>query len=76
MKRYFAFVGDQYSRGRGMEDFFGDFDSQEEAVDAIINHNPDAFLWDYWDEYMKYAVVWDSLNRHNVWAHYDLEESK
>lgn len=36
MKRYLAFYGNEYYPMGGMEDFVGDFDTEEDAKDAII----------------------------------------
>ena len=35
MKRYLAFFGEQYYPLGGMDDFIGDFNTQEDAVEAI-----------------------------------------
>lgn len=35
MKKYLAFYGDNYYPSGGMGDFIGDFDTKEEAIQAI-----------------------------------------
>lgn len=35
MKRYLAFYGEVYYPNRGMDDLVGDFDTMEEALEAI-----------------------------------------
>ena len=67
MKRYFAFYGDIYYPSGGMSDFVGDFDSLEEAVEAIKtehhNYRANDILGDFdWGE------VWDSEKRIEVFS--------
>lgn len=53
MKRYLAFKGDVYYPGRGMSDFVGDFDTEEEAIDAVVPDADDEFC-------LIWVHVWDS----------------
>jgi len=68
LKRYVACNGSVYYPSGGMDDFFGDFDTQDEAVAAVTAHaekeNPHDTedLWRY-----SWAHVWDSAERRNVW---------
>ena len=76
MKRYLAFKGDVYYPSRGMRDFVGDFDSPEEAIKTLLTSDEDAHLWEYWEENLNYAVVWDSEDKCDVWDHYELENQE
>jgi hypothetical protein len=62
MKRFLAFTGDCYYPDKGMRDFFGDFDSEEEAISEVKKHVGAKYSHD-----PKWAVVYDSEAREEVW---------
>lgn len=72
MKRFFAFKGDVYYPSRGMGDFYASYDTKYEAVKALTTSHEDAHLWEYWDDNLVYAVVFDSQTSSNVWDHHEL----
>ena len=51
MKRYLAFYGDDYYPIGGMGDFIGDYDTKEEAIQAIEEahkkNRPDDLKWEW-----------------------------
>jgi len=51
MKNYLAFYGEYYYPSGGMEDFIGDFDTIEEAIQYIEEHHkrerPDDLKWEW-----------------------------
>lgn len=66
MKRYLAFYGGEFYPFGGMEDFVGDFDTIEQAMDAIkykhcIDEDRDAKDWD-----ICWAHVYDIQTKENV----------
>lgn len=73
MKRYLAFKGDTYYPSQGMGDFYGDYDTKEEAVESLLRSDEDAHLWEYWETNLHYGVVWDSETKYDVWDHWFLE---
>ena len=62
MKQYFAFYGNTYYPNGGMEDFVGDYDTKDEAIEAIKESHLKNRLD---DEYWEYAWghIWDSKDR-------------
>jgi hypothetical protein len=58
MKRYFLFMGDTYYPSRGMGDFFGDFDSVDEAKEHTGKYSTRDFDW---------VIVYDSVERKEVY---------
>lgn len=69
IKRYLTFIGTIYYPSGGMDDFKGDFDTLEEAINFIekyVDNNKDyetverqwRFTW---------ANVWDMETRTKVW---------
>lgn len=67
MKRYLAFAGSVYYPSGGMDDFCGDFDTQDEATSAAFSRAAeDSFgveaIWRF-----RWAHVWDSQERKKVW---------
>ncbi len=61
LKRYLAFAGWIYYPDEGIKDLVGDFDSIEEATDAIkIKLKPDL-------EVGVWGHIWDSETRSTVW---------
>ena len=65
MKQYFAFYGDYYYPSGGMDDFVGDYDTKEEAIEAIekthLKNRPDDKVWEW-----AWGNVWDSKDRIEV----------
>lgn len=62
MKRYLAFFGHEYYPMGGMEDFIGDFDSVDEAlqaIDARRHESSSTFIWNH---------VYDTVERKIVAA--------
>jgi hypothetical protein len=64
MKRYLAFYWHNYYPGGGMNDFVGDYDTLEEAIQAVKKCHKDDLPKD-----LSYASgsVWDSLNRDDAY---------
>jgi len=69
MKQFLAFYGATYYPSGGMDDFVGDFDSKDDAIEAInkkiIEDSPydnDETRWHY-----AWAHVYDTESRSNVW---------
>lgn len=59
MKNYLAFYGYEFYPSGGMEDFIGDYDTLQEAIDAINEYNKNE----------------DQGNWENRWAHvYNIPE--
>jgi len=72
VKRFLAFKGDECYPCQGMEDFVGDFDTLESAVDALtVTHKTQTA----WRADSMWAVVWDSECRSDAWDHRALPES-
>lgn len=71
MKRYFAFYGYKYYPGCGMEDFIGDYNTEEEALDEITkkiniengNLDTEDEKWEY-----RWANIYDSKLKKEVWS--------
>ncbi len=65
MKRYLAFYGAVYYPGGGMDDFIGDFDTKEEAIEFIraTNMKEDGGDFEY-----NWANVYDTKNRIEVYS--------
>jgi hypothetical protein len=65
MKTYLAFYGDCYYPRGGMRDFIGDYDTKEEAIQAIEEahkkNRPDDLKWEW-----AWANVWSTIDRHAV----------
>ena len=74
MKRYLAFFGDDHYPRGGMDDFIGDFDTEEEAQKAIV----DALNEDkkgaskYYSTLPKWSTHWadvfDTVKREKVYT--------
>lgn len=47
-----------------MGDFFGDFDTLEDAVETLTTNIKTR---KFWDNTKEYAEIWDSQIRKNVW---------
>lgn len=67
MKTYLSFYGDcHYPRG-GMNDFIGDYDTKEEAIQAIEEahrkKNPDDLMWE-----RAWGSVWSTRDRIEVFT--------
>jgi hypothetical protein len=61
MKQYFAFYGDCYYPSGGMDDFIGDFDTKEEAFQAIKKEYAKIITYDsFW------CQIWDTVNNIEV----------
>ena len=71
MKRYLAFYGKTHYSRAAMRDYFGSFDTLEDAIRAIdIAHE----LYERTNYYGIYGIVWDSktmLEVYNVGETYD-----
>ena len=67
MKQYLAFYGDCYYPSGGMDDFVGDYDTKEEAIEAIekahLKNRPDDKVWE-----SAWGNVWDSKDRIKVYT--------
>lgn len=67
MKEYLAFYGDWYYPSAGMGDFIGDYDTKEEAIQAIEEAHkkkrPDDIEWDW-----AWAHVWSTVDKVNVYT--------
>jgi hypothetical protein len=72
MRRYLAFSGEIYYPSQGMDDFVGDFDNLEEAVEALTAENK---TQEAWGDDGSYALVWDSATREDVWDIWALPEN-
>jgi hypothetical protein len=70
MKRYLAFIGDNYYPEGGMDDFEGDFDSLEEAKIFIMYKVDSTKRYDTLKEQWAFtwANVWDTETREEVWS--------
>jgi hypothetical protein len=66
MKRYYAFYGDCYYPSGGMDDFVGDYDTIEEAIQAIEeaqkNNREDDVKWEW-----AWSHIWDSKDKTKVY---------
>ena len=66
MKRYYAFYGDCYYPSGGMDDFIGDYDTKEEAIQAIEeaqkNNRKEDVKWEW-----AWAHIWDSKEKIKVY---------
>jgi hypothetical protein len=69
MKQYLAFKGDCNYPSQGMGDFVGDFANLEDAIASLTTDNKTQKAWS--DDY-KWAVVWDSESRADVWDNWML----
>lgn len=69
MKQFMAFYGRIYYPSGGMDDFIGDYDTQEDALAAINKKNEDDSPYDTDDARWKYAWahIYDTKNRVEVW---------
>ena len=61
MKQYFAFYGDYYYPGGGMKDFVGDYDTKNEAIEAIEN----AHSYGDWEN--SWGHIWDTKDMIKVY---------
>lgn len=73
MKRYLAFNGSVYYPSGGIDDFLGDFETIEEAIEAVTekvmedqDHYEDEDVEDRWK--YAWAHVWDSETRKKAWS--------
>jgi len=64
MKRYLAFYGAVYYPSGGMDDFIGDFDTKEEAIEKIQKHHKEETYRDTWE--YAWANVYDTEDRIEV----------
>lgn len=63
MKQYFAFYGDCYYPSGGMDDFIGDFDTEEEALQAIKKEYAKIITYDsFWSQ------IWDTVNNIEIYS--------
>ncbi len=69
MQQYLAFKGDCYYPSQGMGDFVGDFAKLEDAITALTTDNTTQKAW---SDDCKWAVVWDSESRADVWDNWML----
>ena len=66
MKKYLAFYGAVYYPSGGMDDFIGDYETLEEAIQAINKkHKEDSYreTWEY-----AWANVWNTEDRIEVYT--------
>ena len=67
MKNYLAFYGDAYYPSGGMDDFIGDYDTKEEAIQAIEEahrkRRPRESSWEY-----AWGNVWSIQDRIEVFT--------
>jgi hypothetical protein len=67
MKNYLAFYGDDYYPLPGMGDFVGDFDTKEEAIEAINDahkkNRKDDLVWEW-----AWGRVWSCKDRIEVYS--------
>jgi len=67
MKNYLAFYGYNYYPAGGMDDFIGDYDTKEEAIQAIEEAHkkdlPDDETWNW-----VWANVWSIKDREKVFS--------
>ena len=67
MKNYLSFYGDVYYPSGGMGDFIGDYETKEEAIQAIEKahkkHRPDDLKWEW-----AWANVWSTHDRIEVYT--------
>lgn len=70
MKRFMAFYGSVYYPSGGMDDFVGDFDSMEEALEAINRKNAEDSTYDTDEVRWRYvwAHIYDTESRAEVWS--------
>lgn len=64
MKRYLAFYGAVYYPSGGMDDFIGDFDTKEEAIEGIQKHHKEESYSGTWE--YAWANVYDTKDRIEV----------
>jgi hypothetical protein len=66
LKNYLSFYGDYYYPSGGM-DFIGDYDTKEEAIQAIEEahkkSHPDDLKWEW-----AWATVWSTYDRIEVYT--------
>ncbi len=65
MKQYFAFYGDYYYPGGGMKDFVGDYDTKNEAIEAIENAHLKNRGYDDWEN--SWGNIWDTKDMIKVY---------
>ena len=66
MKKYLAFYGAAYYPSGGMDDFIGDYETLEEAIQTINKkHKEDSYgeTWEY-----AWASVWSTEDRIEVYT--------
>lgn len=66
MKRYLSFFGSIYYPSGGMEDFEGDFDLPEHALECLLKKAAEVYPDDPWT--FQWAHVWDLQQRRIVWS--------
>lgn len=72
VQRYLAFKGDCYYPSKGMGDFVGDFAKLEDAIAALTADHKTQKAWSDDD---RWATVWDSEIRADVWDNRMLPEA-
>ncbi len=67
MKKYLAFYGDVYYPIGGMDDFLGEYDTKEEAIEAIEESHkllrPTDLVWEW-----SWASIWDTQEKIEVYS--------
>jgi hypothetical protein len=58
MKKYLAFYGAVYYPSGGMDDFIGDYETLEEAIQSIEERHKQESYLDSWDYH--FASVWST----------------
>jgi hypothetical protein len=73
MKRYMLFWGDNYYPNGGMDDFIGDYDTMDEAMqvfDSKVKEEIDNSYYENKEQVMTYrwAMIYDLEKREKVWS--------
>ena len=66
MKQYLVFYGSVYYPNGGMNDFIGDFDTKEEAIERIQKHHKVVSYSGTWA--YSWASVYDTKDRIEVYT--------
>lgn len=66
MKKYLAFYGKVYYPSGGMDDFIGDYDTLEEAIEAINTKHKNEGTRETWE--YAWANVWSVEDRIEVYT--------
>lgn len=61
MKKYLAFYGSVYYPSGGMNDFIGDYETLEEAIQSINKKHREESYLDSWD--CAWASIWSTKDK-------------